>query len=93
VIDPSIKIPQSMLPPLAAGETEATRRTLSLDTTQGTIDVDLFVLGDADTKRSADVLLKSTSGPITANLVRPHAPHVRANLTQTLSMRRIFARQ
>ncbi|KAJ7795178.1 hypothetical protein B0H14DRAFT_2920643 [Mycena olivaceomarginata] len=67
VIDPRIKIPQSMLPPLAAGETEAMRQNVFLQT-DGNIDVDLFVLGDADTKRSLNMFLQSTQGNIEARI-------------------------
>ncbi|KAF8129644.1 hypothetical protein K438DRAFT_1789054 [Mycena galopus ATCC 62051] len=66
VIDPCIKIPQSMLPPLAAGETEAMRHNLLLHTSYGNIDIDLFVLGDADTTRSLSMVLKCEDGSITA---------------------------
>ncbi|KAJ7793178.1 hypothetical protein B0H14DRAFT_2927609 [Mycena olivaceomarginata] len=68
VIDPRIKIPQSMLPPLAAGETEATRQNVFLHATNGSIDVNLFVLGDADTRRSLKMFLKCKHGGIIAKL-------------------------
>jgi hypothetical protein len=71
VIDPRIKIPQSMLPPLAAGQTEATRQNVFLHSNIGSIDVDLFVLGDAATKRSLNMFLECTKGRITAKIVRP----------------------
>jgi 7,8-dihydro-6-hydroxymethylpterin-pyrophosphokinase len=70
VIDPRIKIPQSMLPPLAAGETEAMRQNVFLHASRS-IDVDLFVLGDADTKRSLNMFLQCTNGSIEAKIVRP----------------------
>ncbi|KAJ7713607.1 hypothetical protein B0H16DRAFT_1743212 [Mycena metata] len=69
VIDPRIKIPRSMLPPLAAGETEATRQNLFLDTNSGSIDVDISVLGDTNTKRSVNMSLRcSDYGSITVKL-------------------------
>ncbi|KAJ7733644.1 hypothetical protein B0H16DRAFT_1732193 [Mycena metata] len=68
VLDPRIKIPKSMLPPLAAGQTEATRQNLFLHTDHGSIDVDLFVLGDAHPKRSLDMSLKCKFGNITVKL-------------------------
>ncbi|KAJ7488174.1 hypothetical protein FB451DRAFT_1126546 [Mycena latifolia] len=66
VIDPRVRIPQSLLPPLASGETEAMRRNVLLQTTRGSIDVDLLVVGDATSK--ADILVKSSLGPITTRL-------------------------
>ncbi|KAJ7206478.1 hypothetical protein GGX14DRAFT_367051 [Mycena pura] len=70
VIDPRIKIPQFMLPPLAAGQTEATRQNVFLHAGKGGagINVDLFVLGDANTKRSLNMFLGSKNGSITAKL-------------------------
>ncbi|KAJ7802963.1 hypothetical protein B0H14DRAFT_2890311, partial [Mycena olivaceomarginata] len=56
----------SMLPPLAAGETEATRQNVFLHATNGSIDVNLFVLGDADTRRSLKMFLKCKHGGIIA---------------------------
>ncbi|KAJ6575989.1 hypothetical protein DFH09DRAFT_1150156 [Mycena vulgaris] len=66
-IDPRIKIPQLMLPPLASDETEATRWNVFLHTTNGPIDVDLFVVGDS-TAQKVDTLIKSTNGTILAKL-------------------------
>ncbi|KAJ6530795.1 hypothetical protein DFH09DRAFT_1409734 [Mycena vulgaris] len=91
VIDPAVKIPPFMLPPLAADETAATRRNVFLHTSNGAIDVDLFVVGassDApDAKREGEknkitVLLKSSNGPISARI---HAapPEARAPLHLT----------
>ncbi|KAF7350169.1 hypothetical protein MVEN_01319400 [Mycena venus] len=70
VIDPCIKIPQPMLPPLAADETEATRRNMHLHTSNGSIDVDLFVVGDGKYKQKVNISLKSSNGSIVARLVR-----------------------
>ncbi|KAJ7910879.1 hypothetical protein B0H13DRAFT_2328934 [Mycena leptocephala] len=75
VIDPRIKIPQSMLPPLAAGETEATRQNVFLHSNHGDIDVDLFVLGDADTKWSLNMFLECTKGSITAKIHAASTAH------------------
>ncbi|KAJ7181975.1 hypothetical protein C8R46DRAFT_1186849 [Mycena filopes] len=68
VIDPRIKIPQSLLPPLAADETESTRRNVFLHTSNGSIDVALFVVGDGDHKQKVNMLLKSSNGYIVAKL-------------------------
>ncbi|KAJ7050278.1 hypothetical protein C8F01DRAFT_1345446 [Mycena amicta] len=50
VIDPRLRVPlqMQMLAPLEEGETEETRRNLSLCTEDGGIDVDVWVLGDDD---------------------------------------------
>ncbi|KAJ7937959.1 hypothetical protein B0H13DRAFT_1851911 [Mycena leptocephala] len=61
VVDPYMGIPQLMLPPLAAGETEETRRNLVLHTRNGTINVTLFVLGVLDRgpdKKKAKMAIK-----------------------------------
>ncbi|KAJ7923677.1 hypothetical protein B0H13DRAFT_1864663 [Mycena leptocephala] len=63
VVDPYMGIPQLMLPPLAAGETEETRRNLVLHTRNGTINVTLFVLGWLDRgpdKKKAKMAIKVT---------------------------------
>ncbi|KAF7350168.1 hypothetical protein MVEN_01319300 [Mycena venus] len=71
VIDPRIKIPQPMLPPLAADETEATRRNMYLHTSNGSIDVDLFVVGDGEYKQKVNISLKSSNGSLVARLNAP----------------------
>jgi len=71
VIDPRIKIPQPMLPPLAADETEATRRNMYLHTSNGSIDVDLFVVGDGEYKQKVNISFKSSNGSISARLNTP----------------------
>ncbi|KAJ6530797.1 hypothetical protein DFH09DRAFT_1183899 [Mycena vulgaris] len=97
VIDPAVKTPLFMLPPLAADETAATRRNVFLHTSNGAIDVDLFVVGTPepapdpaaapDSKRDGEkskitVLLKSSNGSIAARI---HAapPEARAPLHLT----------
>ncbi|KAJ7770014.1 hypothetical protein B0H16DRAFT_1517057 [Mycena metata] len=68
VIDPRIKIPQFLLPALAADETESTRRNAFLHTSNGSIDVSLFVVGDGDYKQKANILVKSSNGSVVAKL-------------------------
>ncbi|KAJ7189423.1 hypothetical protein GGX14DRAFT_580724 [Mycena pura] len=92
VIDPRIKVPQSMLPPLAEGQSEATRQNVFLHADDGCtgINVDLFVLGDANTKRSLNMFLESTNGYITARLhaastARPPI-HITAEATHSISL-------
>jgi len=47
-IDPFMSIPQSFLPPLAAGETEAGRKNLKLYAKNGSVDVSVNLLADAE---------------------------------------------
>ncbi|KAJ7624839.1 hypothetical protein FB45DRAFT_924331 [Roridomyces roridus] len=68
VIDPRIKIPSTLLPPLTDGETEATRRNMSIQTSTGSINVDVFVVGDGCVKRKCALFLKSPYGSISAKL-------------------------
>ncbi|KAJ7488158.1 hypothetical protein FB451DRAFT_1025405, partial [Mycena latifolia] len=79
VIDPRVKIPQSLLPPLASGETEATRRNVFLQTTRGPIDVDLLIVGDATSK--VDILVQSSIGPITTRLHASTSPRPPIHIT------------
>ncbi|KAJ7101378.1 hypothetical protein B0H15DRAFT_763582, partial [Mycena belliarum] len=67
VIDPRVKIPQAMLPPLA-DEADGVRRNVFLHTSNGSIDVDLFVVGDADVKGRVEMHLKSANGSVTARI-------------------------
>jgi hypothetical protein len=69
VIDPRINIPQFLLPPLAADETEATRKNVFLHTTNGSIDVAIHVVGDGDSKQKVEIALKSSNGGIATRLV------------------------
>ncbi|KAJ6612552.1 hypothetical protein B0H10DRAFT_2052094 [Mycena sp. CBHHK59/15] len=80
VIDPRIKIPQPMLPPLASDETESTRRNVFMHTSNGSIDVDIFVVGDGDFKRKVDMLVKSSNGSITTRVHAPDAARPPINL-------------
>ncbi|KAJ7751543.1 hypothetical protein DFH07DRAFT_960953 [Mycena maculata] len=73
VIDPSMTIPPFLLPPLAPDETEGTRRNAFLHTSNGAIDVDLFVVGgngdgDVRPKGKVQMLLRSSNGGISARL-------------------------
>ncbi|KAJ7895467.1 hypothetical protein B0H14DRAFT_2680552 [Mycena olivaceomarginata] len=81
VIDPRLKIPAPMLPPLAADETEATRRNVFLHTSNGSMDVDLFVVGgDAEggrrqnLQKRVNLSLKSSNGSTVARLHAGPAP-------------------
>ncbi|KAJ7245647.1 hypothetical protein B0H12DRAFT_1127470 [Mycena haematopus] len=74
VIDPRIKFPPSMLPPLAEDETETTRRNVFLHTSNGSIDADVFIVGDGDFKQKVDMLVKSSNGSVTVRLHAPASP-------------------
>jgi len=97
VIDSRIKIPQFLLPPLAADETEATRRNVYLHTSNGSIDADFFVVGDGDYKPKVNILVKSSNGSIVARLHAPAAPRppicfrgLTSNGTLTIHLPRSF---
>lgn len=45
VIDPSMHVPSSYLPPLGEGETEGDRKNLHLHTRDGSVDVDIWLVG------------------------------------------------
>ena len=81
VVDPALVIPRTFLPPLSSGETELTRKNLSLRSTNGLVHADVFVL-----PTSADAILakrlrervlihaSSTNGRIQLNIVRNWIP-------------------
>lgn len=52
-IDPTLRLHQSLLPPLLPGETDATRKNINLGTTMGIIDVDITVLGEDSSQELA----------------------------------------
>ncbi|KAJ6574467.1 hypothetical protein B0H19DRAFT_986091 [Mycena capillaripes] len=66
VIDPRIKIPQPMLPPVASEEL----KNMTVRTRHGNVDVEIFVVGDGDHRRKVEILLECipTGGYITAKL-------------------------
>ncbi|KAJ7152025.1 hypothetical protein C8R46DRAFT_483278 [Mycena filopes] len=70
VVDPCLKIPPFLLPPLGEGETEETRRNVHLETTNAPIDTVLFIVGDGGQKepQRVDILLKTTHGSIKASV-------------------------
>jgi len=57
-IDPFISVPSSLLPPLEEGETEADRKNLRLKTKDGSVDVDIWVLGDGGEYKTAEGLVQ-----------------------------------
>jgi len=74
LIDTSLSIPSSLLPPLAVGETESIRKNLSLTTTNGHLDADITIAPlrpeSQNEQRRAILFVKSTSGRVT---IRVHA--------------------
>ncbi|KAJ6517465.1 hypothetical protein C8R47DRAFT_1087337 [Mycena vitilis] len=97
VIDPRAAVPPFLLPPLAHDESEATRRSVFLHTSNGSIDVDLFVVGGESGRESGaegkkeeagkgvDMLVKSSNGSITVKLHAPPTPRPPLHLTGTSS--------
>ncbi|KAG1871469.1 hypothetical protein F4604DRAFT_1530067, partial [Suillus subluteus] len=80
VIDPLIQIPTSLLPPLNVGETDKDRRNLYLRTKDGSINADIWLIGQEEAApnngRRTTLSLSSQDGSITAkiNTVKVVAP-------------------
>lgn len=74
MIDPLMHIPLNLLPPLNAGETEQDRKNIYLRTKDGSIDVDIWLIGqeDSDAPKNGTrttLSLSSNDGSITAKIV------------------------
>ncbi|OAX40556.1 hypothetical protein K503DRAFT_714257 [Rhizopogon vinicolor AM-OR11-026] len=80
VIDPLMHIPLNLLPPLSDGETERDRKNLYLRTKDGSIDADIWLIGQEEAAPKngtrTTVSLSSNDGNITAkiNTVKGVAP-------------------
>jgi len=80
VIDPGMTIPTSLLPPLSSEESEADRKNLSLHSTHGSVNADIWLLGaraaqPSDSKKSTQrttLDVGSDNGSVTA---RVHTIH------------------
>ncbi|KAG1843098.1 hypothetical protein C8R48DRAFT_35140 [Suillus tomentosus] len=80
VIDPGMTIPTSLLPPLSPEESEADRKNLSLHSTNGSVNADIWLLGaraaqPSDSKKSTKrttLDISSDNGSVTA---RVHTIH------------------
>ena len=74
VIDPCIRIPPSVLPPLGENETEDDRQNLCLTSRNSSVNADIWLLGPAvpaGKPRRTTIALTSGHGSIRAQLVRP----------------------
>ena len=76
VINPGLVLPSALLPPLEKGETEETRKNLSLDSRNGAIDADVYVLPPPSTssalvkpRQRVTIHAKSWNGAVTVKLV------------------------
>ncbi|KAF8189458.1 hypothetical protein K438DRAFT_1832622 [Mycena galopus ATCC 62051] len=58
VIDPRIKVPQPLLPP----------RNLFLHTSNGSIEAEVFIVGDGDHKQKVKMMAKSSNGSVVVKL-------------------------
>ncbi|GLB38964.1 hypothetical protein LshimejAT787_0601260 [Lyophyllum shimeji] len=83
VLDPSLTIPASLLPPLSPEETEETRRNFNLKATNGTIEADIsFAPYDYTreskqaTRKRATLYINGSNGSITTKLHTPSAPRL-----------------
>ena len=77
MVDPALVIPRDFLPPLLSGETELTRKNLSLSSVNGLVHADVFVLPTSADDIAARQLRQrvlihasSTNGRIQLNIVR-----------------------
>jgi hypothetical protein len=52
--DPFLSIPQSLLPPLSADETESSRKNLKIYSKNGSVDVDITLLTDLEKLRNSE---------------------------------------
>lgn len=80
MIDPTLVIPPALLPPLAEGETEDTRRNLMLDSKNGTVDADVYILplrsessAVMKQRQRTTILAKSWNGSVTTKIVSSFA--------------------
>ena len=76
VVDPTLRIPSSLLPALEDGETEDDRKNLRLVSSHGSVDVNIFLLagerGESETGTARTrMLVGSYNGSIVARLVSP----------------------
>lgn len=80
VIDPQMEIPLNLLPPLNTGQTDQERKNLYLRTKDGSIDADIWLIGQEEATprsgRRTTLSLSSDDGSITAkiNTVKVVAP-------------------
>ncbi|PBL03439.1 hypothetical protein ARMGADRAFT_1069974 [Armillaria gallica] len=80
-IDPTLRLPQALLPSLKAGETEDTRRNLSIGMTMGSIDVDVTIVYNegfsqsSETKRRVILVVKCTMGSVNMRLHAADSPN------------------
>lgn len=74
IIDPALRIPTAFLPPLLPNETALTRKNLNLESRNGTVDADVYVMPTrrADRKPSnhrVTIHTSSTNGTVTTTVV------------------------
>ena len=76
MVDPTLRIPASFLPPLEFGETEQDRKNLRLVSSHGTVDVNIFLLAgnphelvETETTPRTTILVGSQNGNVIARLV------------------------
>ena len=74
VVDPSLLIPSALLPPLPEGEAEESRKNLRLESTNGSVDTDIMLVGEdvsenVKTNPRTTLHLKSENGRVVARVV------------------------
>jgi len=87
-------VPRSLLPPLAAGESEDDRKNVTFDSKYGGVDVSISLLGNAQApdvyeaclKKRTSLDIKAERGSINLKLVRPtfsaifNAAHIKCGI-------------
>jgi len=83
VIDPSLKIPTSLLAPLLEGQTESDRRNLNVESKNGHVNADIFITPfdfSSDSKevgrKRTTIYVKSSDGSVTAKLHDCQSPRL-----------------
>ncbi|KAL0958486.1 hypothetical protein HGRIS_000626 [Hohenbuehelia grisea] len=90
VIDPLLQIPPALLPSLGLGETEADRKNLSLESYNGSINVNVHLVNSAATSGEekptprARIRLVSKNGSVTGKITSPHPAPIRPSCSLVL---------
>ncbi|KAF9220814.1 hypothetical protein BS17DRAFT_759087 [Gyrodon lividus] len=67
VIDPRLQVPENLLSPLMLGQTEEERKNLYLHTRDGTIDINIWLVGPNTDAKTASPLTKRTTMRVSSN--------------------------
>jgi len=91
VIDPSMQVPHALLPALGQGETEADRKSLVLETLNGGIHANVYIVdseamtGVAKRRSCTRLCLSSKNGSVVAKLMAPQPAPLRPRIVLSVS--------